>query len=185
MQPGAIGRPAARGNWPSVLGTILIVFGCGGVTGGLVGIASPYIHAWVMSLAPQANPTLEVMSRWATWTILSSLAALLVAVLLPTGGILLLRRRRRAVRMLRVWAVLKIIYAVLGMWLGLQIQGEEPFVVNGPDPGRIGMPLGRSFFTALGVAGICIGLIWAWALPGFVLIWLGRRKIQDETGVWP
>ena len=41
-----------------------------------------------------------------------------------------------------------------------------------------------SLVQNLGTAGVVFGLLWAWALPVFMWIWLSRRVIRAETAEW-
>lgn len=185
MQPGPLGQRTYQNNWPTVLGVVLIVFGAGGMLAGMGGIFGPMIQEWAASLAPQAQAQLEVTTKWRTWTVVSSAGALLIATLLLCSGIFLARRARHSVWMLRVWGLIKMVYAAFAAVLGYQMQKEAVEALLS-DPSAMGgaPPFAPSLFHAIGWIGIAIGVAWAWALPVFVLIWFGRARIRRQIAEW-
>jgi hypothetical protein len=50
------------------------------------------------------------------------------------------------------------------------------------DPNMAKMPYGFMFFG--GLIGAVFGLAWGWAYPIFLLIWLHRPVIKQETATW-
>ncbi len=188
-QPGALATPQRPANWPSVIGTIAIVFGSGGILVGLWGAASPFgmrFFEWAME---QSQPSavvdrqVAVMEAGLPWTVASSLLAAALAILLLLGGIRLTKRRRSSMRLLKFWVVMKIPVVVIVTIAGVLMQ-ELQFEIMGQSPGLTPMPFGGGFFDVMIVVTLVFGLAWGWAFPVFLLIWLSRGKIENEVAGW-
>jgi len=177
--PGAIAAPRRPSNWPAVIGTIAIVFGCLGCLQGVLGALSPLMTAF---LAPfMVEEQAEIMQQSAVWNVTSSVVGLMIAVLLFVGGIRITRKRRRAVSLLKGWAIAKILFTLIATIVGYQsAQLQMEAVQNDPNVAF----LGAGFFKMFGVVGMILGLLWMCALPVFVLVWFSRRKIKSETESW-
>ena len=109
--------------------------------------------------------------------------------MLLVGGIALARRRPWASGTLVAWAVLRIVQAIPAVLVGYFMQMamfeamEEAAASSGGGGG--GFPTGMSsIMAAFGIVGLVIGLLIAWALPAFVLIWFARSRIRAEVAEW-
>ena len=188
-QPGALAPPQRPANWPTVIGTIAIVFGSGGILVGLWGAASTFgmrFFEWVME---QSQPSgivdrqVAVMEAWLPWTVGSSLLATAIAILLLLGGIRLNKRKRSSMRLLKFWAVVKIPVVVV-LSIAEMLMQERLFEIMGQSSGGIPMPFGGGFYDVMIVVTLVFGLAWGWALPVFLLIWLSRGKIKNDVAGW-
>jgi len=181
QQPGEIGRPAQRSNWPTVIGVISIVFGSGACLGGVWGFLAPHFIKMMADWQPPNQAALMPdMSEWASWIFVTSVLTIVIALILLVAGIDLLRRRMRAIKLARVWAVLRMIFALVGAYMGFLIQ-QAQFRQMSPQSS----PVGGSFFVAVSVFGMLVGILWGWAFPIFLLVWFSRAKIKAEYLRWP
>ena len=188
-QAGTIAAPQRPANWPSVIGTIAIVFGSGGILVGLWGAASPFgmrLFEWAME---QSQPSgivdsqVAVMEAVIPWTVASSLVATAIATLLLFGGIRLNKRKSSSMRLLKFWALMKIPVVVI-VTIAAVLMQQLQFEIIGQSSGGIPMPFGGGFFDVMIVVTLVFGLAWGWTLPVFLLIWLSRGKIRNEVAGW-
>ena len=188
-QPGALATPKRPTNWPMVIGTIAIVCGSGGILVGLWTAAAPLVIRLFESAIGQGQPAavfhmqVDAMQPWHPWTVASSLVATAIASLLLIGGIRLTKRRRSTMRLLKLWAVMKIPFVVITTIAALLMQERQFEIMSQPSSG-IATPFGGEFVSVMIVVGLVFGLAWGWALPVFLLIWLRRGKIKDEVAGW-
>ncbi len=116
------------------------------------------------------------------WLIVSSLVMLILSVLLLVIGIGVLRRRRRIVRLIRVWAVLMILYIPVTAAFQYRMQQTQFELMaqqsGGAPPMPSGVPMVISAFS------IVVTLVLGWALPVFLLIWFRRSRIRTEWMGW-
>ena len=185
---GTIAVAPRAAAWPMVVGVIAIVFGAGGVVYGLWGIAAPFVMGGIKGFNVAGGPDIFAgMSKWATWlSVLSGVATLIAGVLL-IGGIGMVKQRGWSSRTLVAWAITKIIFAVpmsaiVALMQHDQMNAAFASMKTGstpPPPGMLGaMSSGIAAFT------VVISLVWYWAFPAFVLIWLTRRGHRALMATW-
>lgn len=178
-QPGAIATPAARSSWPTVIGTIAIIFGSLGSLQGVLGALSPLTTAFFTPFMPKGQA--EILQQSTVWTVASSIAGLVIAVLLLVGGIRIMGRQRRAVFLLRGWAVAKILFTLVATVVGYQAaQLQLEAMQNDPNTAVWGGTSLRTF----GTVGLVFGVALLCALPVFMLVWFSRSKIKNEVAGW-
>ena len=133
-------------------------------------------------MLPVQRATIEVMRRWATWTVVVSLLSAAVAILLLAAGIGLVQRRRWSPRVFTIWAPLKIVLAIASTVVGWAIQQEtmEAMRTQVPGMGALGPGTMESFASV----GAVFALLWGCALPVFVLIWFARGSIKAQVAEW-
>lgn len=174
-------RPA---NWPSVIGIIAIVLGSCASVGGLFTACSVLFYDVIAKIVPDPS-TLQVARDWASWTVGSGVVSSLLAIVLLVGGIQLLRRRPQAVLTLRIWAVLKVILAVVSSVMGVIIQQQQAEITAaqlakaGP-----GMPFGSGWINAFAMVGMLFSCLWLLALPAFLLVWFQLRSVKADIAGW-
>ncbi len=173
LQPGPT---FGRSTWPTVLGTIAIIFGAGGILSGAWALVAPTVMEALVSSGPGSPPEslremLDVMSAWRVWTTLLALLGVGAAGLLLAAGVLLIKRRRKAISALRIWGVLKISLAVAGSAFGLVLQDTLREVTEAPS---------MAFAEVMTV----FGLLYGCALPVFCLIWIARERVKTEIRRW-
>jgi hypothetical protein len=102
------------------------------------------------------------------------------AALHVLAGRRLWQRRQAGARLMRRWAALKIAVALVSGAVGLGVGLGQVEAMRAAGPGS--MPAGvHPAMTLFSVVG---GVLWLWALPVFVLIWLNRSTIRAEVAGW-
>lgn len=184
-QPLVIARPAPRSSWPAAIGIISIVFGAFGVLQSLWGVLSPLLWRLLVSLAPQEQgmPFMQMTQKWQTWTVISSLVAMVLAVLLLAVGVGLIKRRAWAISAGRAWAMLKIPWVVVGALFGCMIARESFDAIEQQDPAAMSAMPGV-FSDLMVILSLAFGVVWGCAFPVFLLIWFSRRRVKDEVVHW-
>ncbi|MCH7545702.1 MAG: hypothetical protein IID30_04785 [Planctomycetes bacterium] len=183
VTPGAIAPRPSR--WPAIIGTIALVFGILATLGGCVGLVMmPVMEAFMEAVPSQQNPALAGLSEWKQWTIPGSMAGMALGVLLVVGGSGLLRRRGWGRRVCLGWAGLKMVLVIYMATIQYQIAIDQAEAMKN-DPNFQALPAQfAGFMQSFGMIGVIISVIWGWALPVFLLVWLSRRKIRDDVKTW-
>jgi hypothetical protein len=163
------------------VGVIAIIFGGFGMLGGLIGMLTPAMLPFLKSLPGQAPGTYDAIERYTGIQVLTGALTMLTAALLLIGGIGLLRRSRTAARILVFWAVLKLIVVLGNVSFGALIQHQQLQDIQAAQPGPV--PQAAMLGTMV-VLTVVIGVLWGWALPVFMLIWMNRSSIKAETASW-
>ena len=185
QQPGEIGSPEQTTTWPKVVGVISIVLGSGACLSGGWGFAAPRFMKMMADLLPQDQAApFTAMQEWSTWILISSSLTILIALVLLVTGIDLVRRRRRGIKLGRIWAVLKMIFAVCGTVIGFVIQKEQ-FLQMSEQLRQQNAPIDGSVLVVFGAVGAVFGILWACVYPVFLLIWFSRAKVKAEYVQWP
>lgn len=180
--PNAV--PSPRSTWPVVLGVIAIVLGAAGVlSGALSAVFTLFANSMISTLPAPARANPEAMAQmeairsavqaWSGLLVGSQLARTAVAAALVAGGILLVQRKRAALRTLNIWAVLQLIVVPVRMAAGYLIIQQAASQMPIPGGGPVLMTVALGF-----------GVLWGWAFPVFMLIWLGRTRIREEVKTW-
>lgn len=192
--PGPIEMGEAPSQWPKVIGVLAIVFGVLGAIGGLcagLGALSTDILKKIMSMAPQQpgvdqTAQLDVAAQYQGLSLLNAFATVSIAVLLIFGGAQLLKRQSVSRTTLLVWAVVKIVAVVAGSVLAFVIQQKQmELAIQQMNAGSTTAPIpAAGIMKLIGAFGIGIAVLWGWALPVFLLIWLNRGKIKQEVAGW-
>ena len=152
----------------------------------------------------------HAMADWWIYQAASACAAFLAALWLLIGGIGLLQRRRGGPPNLLGWAVVKMVIVVLSALVMFQMQqaqmeaqlsnvantmtppgstttGPNTAAATPPGPPIRGGPpalFTNTFSYAVAAAIAVLTLLWGWAQPIFMLIWLPRKKIKAEYQSW-
>ena len=178
MQPGMPTMESPPSKWPTVIGIIAIIWAVLGLLGGVCGLGSLF-----MARSMPANfPGAPGMSMSASPMMLFGfLISLILKSCLLALGIGLIKRRPWAPQWIRTWAVVEILGSVVGTILGYFAQ-QPQFAAMASQPGMQQMPPG--FFQGIAISSVGCGLLFAWVLPVFVLIWFSRDKIKQEVATW-
>jgi hypothetical protein len=187
---------ASRTVWPTVIGVIAIVFACLGLLQGCGAALAPAFMGWMADLMgrsglPGTESTVaqfEATAQFLVEGVILGVVAIGLAILLLVGGIALVRRRAMAVRACLAWAVLKLAYALPKAWytyltsaVQFQAMRESTAGTAGAPPLPAAMYRGFEIMTPL----IALGeLIFIWALPIFILVWMRRGPIRREMRTW-
>ena len=171
--------PPRQSRWPTVIGIVAIAFAGLGILGGFCGLVGTVTMFTVMPDDQAAAAGMP--SGWALWIVITSLLGLGLTVLLLIFGIGLLQRRPWSAKMCSRWAMVYIIYAVINSFMTYSMQ-QAQFAAMSQTTQPAPMPAG--FEKTVAAFGLVIGLVWACALPVFMLIWFSRAKIKDEVASW-
>jgi hypothetical protein len=182
--PGQLNE-GVRSTWPTVIGTISIVFGALGVLFSLCGaFGQMFMGSMMQGVGGQNTQTQQMadaIKAAAPYQLIAAILTLIPAVLLLISGIGLVQRRRYGARLSITWAVLRMVFGLAAAFVNVRAQQiimQQVSSSGGPTP-----PSGMMLFT--GLFGLVFGIAWAWAYPIFILIWLNRRVIKQETATWP
>ncbi len=152
-------RPAV---WPLVVGILsLCLGGLGMITYG------PSLIVVVQSMPWSENRLTSTIG------LLAGALAFLMSTWLTLGGFGVVRRRARGVTHLRRWSIVMIALAVL-------FGGCITFALISAPRSADGLPGAAAALVALLAISAAITLAW----PIFLLIWLGRAKVQASYHDW-
>ncbi len=180
MVAAPLASPERRTGWPGVIGIIAIVFGALGVIGGLWALVSlTFLPELLKMMTPGAGSSVLPVDQMRRSVIFQGMSAIPLGTVLLFAGIAMLRRQRRCVRLCVTWALLEIPVVVIGTCFQTTAQ-QANFEAMAQSPG--GPPI--VFFSAMLWVGVAVGILWGWALPGFLLVWFSRRAIKKETAAW-
>lgn len=193
-------------QWPTTIGSIAIIFGAIGALMSLWGLASSTIMSAMTT--PGMPAGFAIPAEMTTFNLVDSLLGLAFAAMLIVGGIATLRRRRNGPRVLRTYAIIRLVLVVpLSVTQGyLSSRMMEKVVAAmertesatqpaqdtdadaAPAPAKNAGPppaMMKQIMTFSAVGGtVCAGLLSAvWPTVLLVLLANGRRK--DEIAGWP
>ncbi len=95
--------------------------------------------------------------------------------------------------MLVAWSVLKMLFGIAmavlvarmeySMMTSMMEQAQSSIAAgrSGPPPPPIPV---HAMATVFSTVAAVFGLLWWWALPVFMLIWLARRLVREEIATW-
>lgn len=174
-----------RTTWPTVCGVIGIIWGGLSLMCGCAGYFSVAMTRWSTSFIPAGSPEatqvkiqLEVMERFAIAMYALITGSLLLSVLLIVGSVGVIRRRRWSRKALAGWAMAGIILVLANLvyQYALHMATKARMSELGSS-----MPPGTEAMQIVMLVAI---LVFGWAWPVFLLIWLSRPKIRDEVNRW-
>ncbi len=169
-------------SWPKVLGVIMIVFGALGALFSCSIFVVPYVMEQLAKMMPPGQEVaVEALEHWAGWMMTDGILSLVLAVLCMIAGAGLMQRKRWAIRLSLAWAVMKLMLVVAEAVFQYKMSSEQMEAAAQQDPGMGAMS--DSMQNVAGITAACTVLL-LWALPLFILIWLGRAKIKEETSRW-
>lgn len=182
VMPGIVIPP--RSSWPTVMGVIAIVFGAAatlqGIAGALVQLILPSTS--VFRGATGGVDMFAGMEQWRPWLLAVNAGVSLLGALLLFGGVWLTMRRRSARGLIMCWAVAKIALVCLSSYIGYQVGQAQMTAVT---QSGVNVPVNMgAMMPIMNIVGVVFGIAWGWMLPVFMLIWLMRRKIRNETASW-
>ncbi len=183
-EPSVMPPPPEHSSWPGVLGIIAIVFGGLGILGALWGlVGQQFIQNTGLAGVPGREAISQVMEDWKSWLLVQSGLSGLIAMLLLFAGIGLVRQKPSGVSQAKVWAVAKLVFAFIVVYVQMKSQPHAMRAVFESTAGP-GPQVSDAMLQLLVVAGAAITIIWLAALPVFVLIWFARGKIKREVAGW-
>lgn len=176
--------PSSTGTgWPTVIGIIAIVFGAGGILGGVLGMLGPAINRVMINVMPADQVAgIEAQAKYQWWAAGLSVLATLIALWLLLGGIGLLKKRPAAAGKIKAWAKVKIAFVLLMVGVQALIQTDVFSATQTQTGGGFSMPEG--FVLVMVGLTVIFMLLWGLALPVFMLIWFGRKSIKNDVEKW-
>jgi hypothetical protein len=173
-----------RSSWPTVIGVIAIIFGALGVLGAVWSAIAPAFMGSMMAAMPHDQfASMESMKDFNSWMAPFSVLGGGLGALLVVAGIGLLKHRPWARTLCMAWAGLKIVLVLVSSVLGSYMMFRLFSAMASRQDTNV-PALGPGMTAVFFVFGLCLGLVWGWALPVFVLIWMSREKIKTEVGAW-
>jgi hypothetical protein len=182
IAPGPVVAAPTRPAWPVVLGVMVIVFASLTILGGLTDAAGAmFMGAFMPLMNEDAPAVVEAMRQFAGWKAATGLAGAAVGGLGVVAGIGLLRRRPWAPSACIAWAALRILTSAAGAALD-HLQQQAMFQAMAEDDPQMAAAAGfGGMMLAFHVAWM---LVWGWAFPIFVLIWLSLPGPRREIATW-
>ncbi|MFK5922097.1 MAG: hypothetical protein QM496_07945 [Verrucomicrobiota bacterium] len=188
-------RPAKKSSWPKTVGIITLIFGILGVLKGLSAIASSFFGEM---MAKVSNLPPEFYDKWKPFMLGSGAVDILLGLLLFAGSLVLIFRKRFAMFVLVGWALMKIVFGLVGGVFNFIMQREQmPLVIEqqrkamekaGGASGAAGADqvadMVGNATEILSTVMLFVGLAWLMVLPLFILIWFIRPKIRREMADW-
>lgn len=110
------------------------------------------------------------------WMVAAGLVGLALGFLLLVASLRLRDRRRSGVALSRTWSWLAIAWLVVEL-----VQTATVMARLSGGPGAVG----PAEWQAYAWPGTAIAFALLLAYPAFLLIWLSRPQVQDETADWP
>lgn len=188
--PPALAAPPTS-KWPTVIGSIAIVFAAGALLQSLAAPLGPLmIRSQMEEFAKQGvdqGRIDEYLRQFGTFTYTSAAVLGAVAVLLLAGGILLIKRRRVSPLLLQVWAMLKIVaggFFIFKQMAISRLQMEIIFDTASGVGGAQGAQVFGQITTYAMWFGLAFGLLWIAAFPVFLIVWFNRQRIKDQVASW-
>ena len=179
-QPGPPGGESSA--WQMPIGIISIVLGACGLIGGCATTLSPLLvplfEEFASNVMPPGQPTgMEAIADNVGRTVAGGLLAIGAAGLLLFAGIGICKKRPWGPRLSVKWAIVKMIVVVVTLWLNWAIQQAT---VDTMRQNPTGPQLGSAYFSVFLIGTIVVGLLWGWAYPIFMLIWMSRAKVRAQ-----
>lgn len=180
-------------RWPKVLGVISLIYAILGLC-----CASGYALSLVfmdalMAMGGMKAPDLPPVVAIGGYAMI--VLWVMLGVFMMTGSIKLIRRRPSAVKMLKTWAFLRVLFVLIGIaWTVLtagaqmefqrsiwEMQEERVKESGGEMPGEppTDEDLWRRMMINTGIVSGCMVIY-----PVFIIFYLSRRSINDEVALW-
>lgn len=180
-------------RWPTVIGIISLVYACGGLLCGLGYGISILLTEWMMSLGGMKVDTPPVIK---VTGFAMSVLMIAIGVVMLFGAVNILRRRQAGVKLLKLWALLRVALIVLGIVVAmLTAPAQVAFQRSIADateqrlrdsgqaaaipPPKTDEEIWRQIMVMSGVMSAVMAIY-----PIFIMFYLSRRKITNETLEW-
>ena len=181
--------PGPKRSWNRTVGVIALIFGILGFLGALIApVSLRFTKIMMKTFEEQGADSADVadyIEKLSSLSMMSTIALAILGIMLAVGGIFLMKTKRLGSPLLKIWAVLKIVFGIFVNYknYGLtQQQMEIQTSVGGMDPTAAEMT--ESITNIAVLVGMIFGTLWVIALPVFLLIWLNRSKIKTDISTW-
>ncbi len=168
-------------GWHMPIGIISIVLGVCGFFGGCVPALAPLLSGYFEEFARNVMPAgqsvgMAAITEHPGRMLAQGLLTMGAAGLLIFAGIGTARKKPWGPRLSVLWAIVKMIVVVLTLWLAWPVQQAQMETMQQ----NLGPQVGRGFYDAMLYGGMVLGLLWGWAYPIFLLIWMSRAKVRAQ-----
>ena len=185
--PNAPLLPQTR--WPVVIGVVCIVFGSIGVLSSPMQFLSPIFTKMSFQMYIQQGTVTEeqvddFINKWRGFQLIFGLAFGFVSICMLLGGIFLAKRKKKGARVLQIWSVLFILYALTVPFFTSGMMTDQMALQMTAQSGDLDM---EQFQTMMGIfvkVIMVVSVVFWIALPIFLLIWFKRSKIKNEMQTW-
>lgn len=185
IEPGAMGTSQLPSAWPKVVGIIAIVLASFDVLGGICGLLIPFIMEPLQaSMSPAQRAQMATSMDQPASALIGMVFYVGLGGVLLFIGIGLVRHRQWSVRFGRYWSIVKILVVIGTSLMGLAANPQNMQNMQNMQQASGTSGISAGWYQAFGFCGLSFGFLWGCALPVFLLIWFGRRKIKQEVAAW-
>ncbi|GJQ29519.1 MAG: hypothetical protein HBSAPP03_14030 [Phycisphaerae bacterium] len=170
--------------WPSPVGVFCLVWGTLGLLGSCAGLAAPLYMDVLKGVSPEMRGSFAAMEQHETLMYLYYAAALIMAGWLLWGGMLLFKRRARSVPVLWWWAVAEIPIGLAGIIFTYLMQIGQMNAMKGQAGNNPGAAVVQAMAGPMTVLTMIFTILYTWALPVFLLVWLRRASVRQGVARW-
>jgi len=181
--PAGYAPVTSQAGWPTAIGIIMIIFGAFGTIGSVFGLFAWQLIKFALKQTGDNADIFQAPLIQRSIQITTAFAGLgvVVAILLLVAGIGIIKRRAWAVKASTLWAILKIALATAN---GVATWIMQHKIAEAISAGAIDAEAGKIIRGGASPLSMLPGLIWACALPVFILIWLSLPNSKQETARW-
>jgi uncharacterized membrane protein YhaH (DUF805 family) len=187
---GELRRETRPPVWPGIIGVISIVLAGGGILYyALQIIAAPLGAILLKRLADSGNSQASSVSAQIAvvepfqWISAMHLVGLAVAVFLLICGIQLYQHRPKSAGRHRLWAMLKIVHAVMATVVSWFILSAQSTAIEN-DPSLSPGPAFSQISSIAGTFTLFIFLLFLCIYPVFVLCWFSGKNVRAQVQTW-
>lgn len=184
----AAALPTAESRWPGVIGTISIVYGIVGMGCGFCGSGGFALQiAQAMTFDITTPPVLIAVTSFNLFVMF------MLGIYLLTGGIGLTRRSRKGLARVRRWAMIRLVWAVISLGIGIALLGttvdwsmaiQEAAAEQAQQQGAPSFAMDERMTTTMTLASTAIMAIIASIYPLFLMLFLSRDRVTEEAAEW-
>ena len=175
--------PPPQSSWPKVIGIISIIFGSFGLLCYGCNSAATIAQPWLAGMVPADQQPVTIQGMQLVLSLVSACGTFSLSLLLLMAGIYLTMRRHWSVWWLKLWAILRILFALFSMTIGF-VYLEEIIQDLNDQFAQQSMSMPMTFTNSLMIMSIIMGFLLALIWPVFLLIWFARSSIRREIESW-
>ena len=175
-----------------MIGVICIVFGSIGVLSSPMQLFSPFFTKISFQVYVQEGYITEeqvdaFINKWRSFQLILGLAFVVVSLCMLLGGISLVKRKKKGVRVLQVWSILFILYALSAPFYLSGMMSDQmalQMAAQSGEAGNLDMEQFQAFMDIFVKIIMAVSVVFWIALPVFFLVWFRREKIKTEVESW-